>query len=435
MVTAFAINAAILQKLRLIRPVGLILAVSMACALWPLSTSAQSDPSPTFRTPVPTVNLPSEGASSSDSQPYNIKLGQALAKFSGRLDTRYTDNATFSENNRQDDIFITPGVDMSLTWPMTEFNTLRINTGFAYRFAINDTETAGNGFLINPDSMIDFDMFVGDFRFNFYDRFSYEIDPIEESTVSGTGDFGRFINTAGIDIFWNLNQIELMVGYAHTDWISTSSSFEFLDRRTETVHGRATFILGPKTSAGVMASTSLNIYDRDFQNDSTRVSVGPFLSTKITDNLNLLARASFELGLFDSGNLNGDNQDLSTYNVSVTLNHDLNRYLAHSLETGRVTNLGTTSNFYDTIFVRHRAAWKIMRDVTLNSHGFVEFSDESASTSSDQFTRWGVGCSASYQITEKLSSTLGYNFIEKDSGRIDRSYYQNNVTLGFRYDF
>ena len=85
----------------------------------------------------------------------------------------------------------------------------------------------------SPGSQLAFDIFVGDFRINIHDRFSLEQDPVAEIALSNVADYGRFQNTAGVAVLWDLNQAVVTAGYDHYTFISTTDDFDYLDRNAD----------------------------------------------------------------------------------------------------------------------------------------------------------------------------------------------------------
>ena len=137
----------------------------------------------------------------------------------------YNDNIRYSENNEQDDFIISPALSLDAIWPVTQLNTLRLDLGISYAFYLDHPHDDTNGILIAPKSQIAFDIFVGDFRINIHDRMQLQQDPIAEGALSNVANYGRFENTAGVSVLWDLNKILLQVGYDHYNFISTTSAF------------------------------------------------------------------------------------------------------------------------------------------------------------------------------------------------------------------
>jgi hypothetical protein len=368
---------------------------------------------------------------------YNLKAGPVLLKVDAGLRGTYSDNISLSEFDRLEDYIITPYANLTAIWPMTQSNTLRVGLGVAYDKHLLNPDADSKAPILSSDSNtgFDFDIVAGDFRFNIYDYISYEQDPIDDGTISNTLNYGRFINRAGVDTTWDLNDVELMLGVYQENYWSTTSEFDYLDRSTQGVKAKASFQLGPETVTGIQATGTLNDYDGNVQNDGQRLSVGPFIRSKITENINAGAAAALELGQFDTGGLNGDQSDLVSYSLSGDISHRVNRYFKHDLLAARTVDLGTYSNYTEIWEVRYDTSWKIFRDVLFGTTAFIEFGDQSGGLISDSFVRYGAGASLGYAWTKKLTSTLSYNYTEKNSDVFGRDYYQNKVVLDFRYSF
>src|SRR5256885_2268985 len=174
--------------------------------------------------------------------PYNLLLGPVRFRVGASVGFEYNDNVTYSEVNEQDDFIITPNVTLDAIWPVTQLNTLRLDVGVGYSFYLDHSSYNTDSVLIAPKSQLAFDIFVGDFRINLHDRFQLQQDPIQQGALSNVQDYGRFENTAGVSVLWDLNKILLQIGYDHYNFVSTTSAFDYLDRNAEILNGSAAFI-------------------------------------------------------------------------------------------------------------------------------------------------------------------------------------------------
>ena len=148
----------------------------------------------------------------------------------------YNDNINLAEVNTLDDFIFRPQVNFNALWPITQLNTLRFDIGLGYAFHLEHSDYNTNGVLLAPGSQLSFDVFVGDFRINFHDRFSLQQDPISEVVDPAFGDvadYGRFENTAGVSVLWDLNKAVATFGYDHYTFIATNDDFEYLDRNAD----------------------------------------------------------------------------------------------------------------------------------------------------------------------------------------------------------
>ena len=171
-------------------------------------------------------------------------------RFSATLGFEYNDNVNLSEDatavfpspfgpilvttEQQSDFIIRPQVNINALWPITQLNTFKLDMGIGYAFYMDHSDYNTNGLLVTPGSQLAFDIFVGDFRINIHDRFSLEQDPVAEATLSNVADYGRFQNTAGVSVLWDLNAAVVTLGYDHYNFIShrrTASIISIATRR------------------------------------------------------------------------------------------------------------------------------------------------------------------------------------------------------------
>jgi len=376
--------------------------------------------------------------STTDNLPHNVKLGPMDISLIAGLRTTYSDNINLAHDNRMEDIYFSPYVETSAIWAVTEYNTLHLGLGLSYNKYVMHPEADSRAPILTPesDTGFDFDFQIDDFRFTVYDHISYAQDPIDNAALSNVTNYGRFDNIVGLRAAWNVTaDLELAAGVAQENWFSESSEFNYLNRSTQIFDASATYQMGPATFVGLQGSAYIDSYEQHIQNSGTRYSVGPFIRTKLTKTLDMKAGASFELGNFSTGGSNGDTSNLSSYAMYLTLNHRFNRYISQSLSVIRGNDLGTYSNYVESWRVQHNANWAIINNVSVGTELFVEFADDSGGFSSDSYSRYGGGVSLGYRVTPHLTSTLGYNYIEKESRYLERSYYQNSVTLDLRYNF
>src|SRR3989440_10182792 len=182
--------------------------------------------------------------------PYNLLLGPVRFRVGASVTAEYNDNVTYAENNTQDDFIITPNLSLDAIWPVTQLNTLRLDLGVGYSFYLDHSQYDTDTILIAPKSQLAFDIFIGDFRINLHDRFHVQQDPIQQGALSNVVDYGRFENTAGVLVLWDLNQMLFQVGFDHFDYLSTTNRFDYLDHSSEIVYGSAAYIVNPTITVG-----------------------------------------------------------------------------------------------------------------------------------------------------------------------------------------
>src|SRR5437762_6749658 len=180
-----------------------------------------------------------------DKIPYNLEVGPIKFRFSATMGIEYNDNVNLAEDGSftfssptgpitvrtqsQEDIILRPMINLDALWPITQLNTLRFDIGIGHSFYLDHSNYDTNSVLISPGSQLAFDIFVGDFRINLHDRFSLQQDPVDEIALSNVADYGRFENTAGLSVLWDLNKVLLQVGYDHYNYIATNDDFDYIN--------------------------------------------------------------------------------------------------------------------------------------------------------------------------------------------------------------
>src|SRR5213082_4004915 len=219
--------------------------------------------------------------------PYNLLLGPVRLRVGATVGVEYNDNVNYAETNEQDDFIVTPNLTLDMIWPITQLNTLRLDLGVGYSFYLDHSQYDTDTILIAPKSQIAFDIFVGDFRINIHDRMQLQQDPIQEGALSNVADYGRFENTAGLSVLWDLNKLLLQVGYDHYNFIATNNAFDYLNRNAEMVGGSAAFIVNPTITIGAEGNAAFTTYDNQntgvgVLNDNNDYSVGGFVEMALT---------------------------------------------------------------------------------------------------------------------------------------------------------
>jgi hypothetical protein len=367
--------------------------------------------------------------------PYNLLVGPVRFRVSATVGVEYNDNVNYADVGKQADWIFTPNVNVDAIWPVTQLNTLRLDLGLGYGFYVSHTNYDTRGVLIAPNSQIAFDIFVGDFRINIHDRMSLQQDPVAEGALSNVADYGRFENTAGVSVLWDLNKILLTIGYDHYTFVSTTSAFNYLNRNAEELSGSAAYLVTPTIKVGVEANGVFNYYNQNVLNDSTDFSVGGFAETEITNNVKLRIAGGYQRISFDHGGLVGDINDLSDFYANLLLTHRLNAVISQTVSAGHENQLGVNSNYITLNYVRHTVTWNLIRNTLLSTEFFFEDADESGGFINEQFQRLGGAATVGYQLTPHVTLGLRYQYTTKDSDVALRDYNQNRVSFDGTYSF
>ncbi len=367
--------------------------------------------------------------------PYNLLAGPVRFRFSLTTGVEYNDNINLAETHPQSDVIIRPQFNIDAIWPVTQLNTLKLDLGLGYSFYIDHSSADTNGVIIAPGSQLSFDIFVQDFRINLHDRFSLQQDPVAELQLSNVVDYGRFENTAGVSVLWDLNKAVLTFGYDHYTYVSTTSTFSYLNRNAEELTLSAYFALTSTTGAGLESSAVYNYYDEDVLNNSVGFTVGPFIETQITNYLKLRASVGYQFINFDSGGSVDDASNGNDYYANLLLSHRINAAISQTLAAGHESQLGVDSNFVELNYVRHTATWNIINGVLLSTELFYEDGDDSGGLFSEHIQRYGGAATFGYQLTPHVTLGLRYQYTQKQSDQPGRDYKQNRVAVDGTYSF
>ncbi len=402
-----------------------------------------------------------------DKIPYNLQLGPIKFRFSATMGVEYNDNINLAEDGSalflsptgpilvttkpQSDIILRPQVNVNALWPITQLNTLKVDIGLGYAFYLDHSNYNTNGVLLSPGSQIAFDIFVDDFRINIHDRFSLEQDPVAEVALSNVADYGRFQNTAGVSVLWDLNKAVVTLGYDHYNFISTTSVFDYLNRNAEIFSGSIGFTPSSTVTVGLEGSFVDTYYDQNILNNSRTYSAGVFLETQITSNLKLRVAGGYQAINFDNTGLVNDAHNLNDYYANALLSHRVNAVLTQNLSVGHETQLGVNSNYVKLNYVRHTTNWNIFYHTLFSTELFYEDADDSGGSGilftpvpgvpnvnpfvAEHVHRYGGALSLGYQLTPHVTLGFRYQYTQKDSDQPLRDYQQNRVALDGTYSF
>jgi Putative beta-barrel porin 2 len=384
--------------------------------------------------------------------PYNLMVGPVRMRVGATVGVEYNDNINYAEVNVQDDVIVTPNLTLDMIWPLTSLNTLRLDLGIGYSFYLDHSDNNTDYLLVAPKSQIAFDIFVGDFRINLHDRMQLQQDPIQEGALSNVVDYGRFENTAGVSILWDLNKLLLQIGYDHYNFVATNSTFDYLNRNAEMVGGSAAFIVNPTITVGAEGNAVFTRYDNNngsndigVLNDNEDYSAGGFIEASLTSNLKARVGGGYQWIDFDQNFVTfffgpvgvpfQDHKDSADYYVNGLISHRINAQITQTLSAGHENQLGVNSNYITLNFVRHAVSWNILRNTLITTEFFFEDAEESGGVINESFQRIGGAITVGYQLTPHLTLGVRYQGTSKDSDVFLRDYNQNRVSVDGTYSF
>ena len=388
-----------------------------------------------------------------DQSNYNLKVGPVRFLLDTFAGIEYIDNIAYSEHDRESDEVIRFGLNIRALYAITRLNTIQFDLGIGFVRYLEHPDATNNDLFITPGSQLAFNIYAADiFRINVHDSFALLQDPVDQPDLSNVTDFGRFTNTAGVTVVADLNTVVLTFGYDHFNYISLNSDYDYLNRSSESILASAVYKLAPRTFIGLEANGAYTDYDQDVQNNSFGGSVGGYFDITFNPYIRLVARGGYQYASFDHGyeefnqfSGNGtafpvgtrfsDDSKLSGYYWSIALNHRINAYLTESLTAGRENDLGLTSNYITENYVRYSIAWRALSALTVSGDASYENDQESGGLFDESLQRYYFSGAIAYQFSLKLSASVYYAYLRKDSDEGGRSYYQNTAGLNVDYRF
>ncbi len=365
--------------------------------------------------------------------PYNISIGPVQVQTAASIIGTYCDNINVASSNRLSDYIVEPLVDFNAKWQVTDLNALNLNLGIGYQDYINNT--GASGLVVSPDSTLNFNLFVDDFKINFHDNFLYQQDPVQVGQLSNVTQFSRLQNDGGINVDWDLGDLVASLGYDHLNYWVFQSQFNYLDSTVDSISPRLSFKLSPTLNAGIQGTAGYQSYDHNFQNNNIYGEIGPFVSDQLSENLAVDAQIGYYIADYSTGGKNGDSSNVNSISGDLGVTHRLNESLSESLTAGRQFIPGITSNYTDRVYVQYNASWKPTEYIGLAPNLFFERLSDSNASFHETANRYGAGITASYVATEHLTLAVGYQYIDKSSNVNSLGYYQNSISVSAHYQF
>lgn len=376
---------------------------------------------------------------------YNLKLGPFKFDLTGTFSVRYDDNFNGSGISPQKDIIITTGLRLNGEWKLTEFN--RISLKFE---ALNEQyldhpqlDSANNFIKLTPDTELDFTVLVKTFTFRFYDKLSYATNPTDSIAVDpNTGEinfnvlqYGRFENTAGVDVKWDLNKFLINFGYNQKDIISLDKQFESTNRTQQTIPFNAGVFVGANLLAGMEGSIFSNTPKIALNNRSKGFGIGPFVFWKLSKVIRLDLSVKLVNIEFDQSGSNEDFSDVSEINVNMNIFHAVNKRFFHNISYIRITNFGFVANATTLDILNYDFNYQFLKKIEFKGNLNYTHAKDSGGHLPEEFNRFGYAFTIDYAYSDKFFISLHYAFAEKTSDLDLRAFTKNIWELGLSYDF
>ena len=400
-------------------------------------------------------------AAPSDTSPERLRAGPVEFNIGLSYGLEYTDNVRNTSSPREEDFIQRPQVNFSGFLPITDTGrlTLGFGVGYADYFKNNDLDRL----YFSPNSELAYDFSVKDFRFTIFESFDYSYDVDGVGAVAGVSQLPRFQNSVGIRALWAPSEWSYQAGYSHNNYITQSGSsqetdFGYLDRSAEQVFGRVAYSFAPATRVGLEVSAGLTDYSSEAQADNLNTSIGPFVEWQVIESLTVTLRGGFTYYSFDATRESTNSapirpalpeRTLESYYAGFSVNHKLTDFITHGVSANRSIQAGVNqgADYIETTSVDYRIGWQATDklNVGLNltyGHGAEPQTEVTVVGTNvvillgeEVYDTYRGGVSASYRITQRLTSSVNYSHSRRVSNGDRRNYFVNRVSIGLGYQF
>jgi hypothetical protein len=370
---------------------------------------------------------------------YNLKLGPTAWNFGTGLGVQYDSNVNLAESNPEGDFIFTPQINTRMLWPVSEVNSVNLALGAGYSAYVKNPQN--DRAFITPGSELSFDLYAGDFWINLHDRFSITENNYQDPSVANSGNYSQFQNALGVATTWDLNKAVVRAGYDHVNYDSLNggNGQNFSGQESgysEVFSASAGYALKPGMLLGVELGDTLINYTTTttYYPNANQWNVGGFYDTPVSEYIHFTAHAGYTMYTPESSGATTNSTSFSGMYGQLDITHRLNQYMTYSLSGGRTLSTAFAGGTIDRYFAHWGANWQIVRKVSLGTTLTYEHGTQ-LGVGGEIYDQYGPGISLNRSITEKLTSSLGYQVYWRTSDQPGRNYTVNVVSLNFNYTF
>jgi hypothetical protein len=376
-----------------------------------------------------------------------MQLGPVKIDIKASFEVEFNDNINFANTGRESDIILRPGLTLGADDKLNDNNTVSLQLGIAWEeYLIHPALSSYTNFAeVSPDSKLAYTLRLPPFTFSIYDSFNYSVEPTDAldfdpatgQIITSVQAFGRFLNQIGVTGDWDMNRVVLYGGLYRYDVIPQDAEFDFIRRWQYTASVGARYDINPALQAKIDASYTLNYYRMPLENNSASWYVGGTLSGAVGKTITMNGTIGFTGYDFESDGTNGDSSQPSTFVGAFSVSQKLSNNLQHTFTLTRSSNFGYVSN---TITV-DRVDYKIEMQHFMFPlmvgvlELYYEHGADSGGLAPETYDKYAISPSVNYKLSKRAEWYASYQFTQKFSNFNERTYYQNQVILGFRYEF
>jgi hypothetical protein len=377
----------------------------------------------------------------------NIQLGNLLLDLKASFETEYNDNINYSNNNKQSDLILRPGLSLSSFYQVSDINSISLQLGIAYeQYVFHPGLSSYTNFAaVTPDSQLAYTFLIDQFTIKVYDSFSYSVQPSDAfavnpnngQVITNVSSYARFMNQLGVNVDWDLDRVVLFGGLYRYDVIPQQDLFSFLRRWQYTATAGGRFLWTPNLTVGLSASYTMNYYSQPLQNNSGSWFLGTNVIWQPAAEWSVNFTGGYVFYDFLPGGTNGDNTQPSTFTGDIVVTNKLSKTISHSLDLTRTSSFGYVSNTINIDRITYQAQWQFEPKSKWTLHGwaYYEWGVDSGGTSAETYSKYSLSPELDYDMNKKTSFYLYYQYTANTSNFADRIYNQDKIVGGIRYEF
>jgi hypothetical protein len=377
-----------------------------------------------------------------------FRIGPILEAITGTAGFSYSDNSQLSNTDKISRFSIYQSLDLDTTWILSHFNRLELKVAGKL-----SEDFFGNGkdkvvFGIAPDSKVQFQFAISDFRVRLYDQFSYVQDPTSDPTVTNTTYLNRLTNSVGAAIDKDLRLAVLTLS---ADYTYSNESGTNVQNQTTSSGTRHTFRLGSDITFqsshsiqyGLSTSVSRSIGSGpDSGGNVNSLSTGPFIRGKLSKFTDFDLAAGINL-------IDATPSIPLTYYVSGVIRHQIQRHWQAIFSATRDFIFTTGTALSEETVFRLETRLDVTRRITFTASGFFTFGDENSGVTPGSFRQYGLALDLVWTPRKRWSTGVSYDLTRREgsgtsssttsstttSTTASTSYLENLVTFKLSYLF
>jgi hypothetical protein len=403
-----------------------------------------------------------------------VRIGPLQEELIVSTGIEFTDNSDLTNSNKISRVRFYEALDLNTTWVLSRLNELKFNFGgkVSEDFYGNGKSHINVG--ISPDSLVQLQFAISDFRVRLYDHFSYIQDPTFDPTVTKTTYLNSLTNTVGtvVDADFNLAILSLSADYSYNNQSGTNSQGQSTGSTSGTrnslrVGSSVAFRLWPTVlygledsltrstgSSGGTGSGSTSGSSNSGGGNVNSLNVGPFMRGKLS------RLTDFDLSV-GATLVDAKPSIAPGYYFSAVIRHQFNRNLQLILSGSHDLIFTTGTDLTEETVLRAATQFNLTRFITFTAAPSVTFGDTktgsvtgTAQTASvtgtaqagsitgtspgsiqGNFKLYGIEASLGWKPRRHLSTALTYDFTRRDTGTAANNYSQNTISFQVSYTF